>query len=127
MRTNYSLLALPSAARTATTNSPVIANRRHTGVLVVLSVTAASGTGGLTLKISGQDPTSGNYFDLLVDGSAVTATGTYAFEVNPSDGAAAQGVRAAVSRHLPSAFRVTVTHGDSSSYTYSVTATLIVG
>lgn len=125
-RTNYSVAPLPSAARTATAASPVMPNRRHTGVVVMLNISAASGTGGLTLKIRGLDPVSGNFFDLLSDGAPITATGLYVFSLNPSEGAASAGVRVAVSRHLPQEWQVQVVAGDGSSYTYSVSATLFV-
>jgi hypothetical protein len=125
-KVNYEITPLASAARTATTSSPTLLNRRHTGVLVILNVTAASGTGGLTTKVQARDPISGNWIDLVADAAAILATGTYAFEVNPSAGAASGGVRAAVARHLPQEWRITVAHGDASSYTYSVSATLMV-
>jgi hypothetical protein len=92
---------------------------------VALVVTAASGTGGLTVKIQQVDRATGNTIDLLVDGSAITATGTYGFQMALSTGAASGGVRAAVSRELPTDWQVTVAHGDSSSYTYQVNGTLL--
>ncbi len=125
-KVNYEITPLQSATRTATTSSPTLVNRRHTGVLAILNVSAASGTGGLTTKIQGKDPVSGNWIDLLADGAAILAAGTYGFELNPSAGAASGGVRAAVARHLPQEWRVTVAHGDGSNYTYSVSATLMV-
>lgn len=118
-------LLLASAARTATTSSPALRNRYHRGIHLVLDVTAASGTGGLTLKVQQVDRDTGKTVDLLVDGSAITATGTYGFQMALSEGAAGNGIRAAASRALPTDWQVTVTHGDTSSYTYSLSATLL--
>jgi hypothetical protein len=118
-------LLLVSAARTATTVTPALRNRWHKGISLVLVVTAASGTGGLTLKIQQVDRATGNTVDLLVDGSAITATGTYGFQMALSEATAGNGIRAASSRQLPTDWQVTVTHGDASSYTYQLNATLM--
>jgi len=111
-------LLLPSAARTATTASPVLRNRRHRGIQVVLVVTAASGTGGLTIHIQQVDRDSGNAIDLAVDAAVITATGTYGFQMAP-------GAGSATPLYLPTDFQVEVAHGDGSSYTYSLSCTLL--
>lgn len=123
-RCNFGMACLPSAARTATTTWVAPENKRHAGVLVILNVTAASGTGGLTLHIQDLDPISGNAIDVLVDTAAITANGTYAFELNPAEGTAGNGVRIASSRRLSRDWQIKIAVGDSSSYTYSVSATL---
>ena len=111
-------LLLPSAARTATATSPVLRNRRHRGVQLVLVVTAASGTGGLTIHIQQVDRDSGNAIDLAVDGNTITATGTFGFQMAP-------GASASTPLFLPTDWQVQVVHGDGSSYTYSLNATLL--
>jgi hypothetical protein len=111
-------LLLASAARTATTTSPVLRNRRHRGLQLVLNVTVASGTGGLTLHIQQVDRDTGNAIDLAVDSTTVTATGTYGFQMAP-------GAGSATPLYLPTDWQVEVVHGDASSYTYSLSATLL--
>ena len=120
-------LLLASAARTATATSAVLRNRWHKGVHLVLVVTAASGTGGLTLHLQQVDRDTGNTIDLLVDSAAITANGTYAFQMALSEGAAAgpPALRGAISRQLPTDWQCQVTHGDGSSYTYSLSAVLL--
>ncbi len=124
MGTNYRVILLASAARTAAATPVKQINRRHASVLVTLSVTAASGTGGLTLSIRGYDPVSGNTISLLTDAAAITATGTYAFLLGPWGMTTPDALRAAEGCNLPRDWDVNVAHGDGSSYTYSVAATL---
>jgi len=118
-------LLLASAVRTGTTSSVALRNRWHRGIGLVLVVIAASGTGGLTVHIQQVDRDTGNTVDLLVDTAAITATGTYGFQMALAEGAAANGIRAAASRQLPTDWQVTVAHGDGSSYTYSLSALLL--
>ena len=126
-RNNMDQTALASAARTATTSSADITNYNGRGVMVFLNVTAASGTGGLTLTIQAKDPVSGNYFNLNANPSAVTSTGNgTVYIVYPSTLTAAGNVTQSTQAVLPRTFRITVTHGDASSYTYSVGASIIL-
>ena len=113
-----------SAARTtAQTGSTMINAENAKGILVHLDVTAASGTGGLTLAVKGIDPVSGNATALLTAGAAVTATGTKSYLLYP--GASGGSVTTAVSGALPYKYRVDVAVGDASSNTYSVGYTLL--
>jgi hypothetical protein len=121
----FEMAPFASAARTATTTVTMPLNRRHSGAHLIVNVTAASGTGGLTLHVREKDPISGNKLDLLVDGTPITAIGTYLFIVAPSTAPASGSVRAAVSRHMPQAWEIQVVAGDSSSYTYSISATML--
>ncbi len=114
---------LVSAARTATTDSTDQNNGYARGVLVHLNVTAASGTGGLTVRVQAKDPVSGAYVSLNAAPAVVTAVGTFAYLLYP--GAGAGGLTQATSGGLPRTWRVQVTHGDASSYTYSVGAVLL--
>ncbi len=125
-RANTERTLLASAARTATTSSADVTNFNGRGLQVLLNVTAASGTGGLTLTIQGKDPVSGNYYNLNANPTAITATGLTVYEVYPGVGAAGGGVTQRTSASLPRTFRVTVTHGDASSYTYSVGTSLLL-
>jgi hypothetical protein len=126
MSRHYDAILLPSAARTAAPTVPNWRNRRHVGIQLSLNVTAASGTGGLTVHIQATDrDTGGAAADLLVDGTAITAIGTYLFRLSPLEAAASAGERLAVARELPVDWLVAVAHGDGSSYTYSLRATFL--
>lgn len=115
---------LPNAARTATTNSPVQTNYNARGVLVTLNVTAASGTGGLSLRIQVQDPVSGTFFNYNATPTAVTATGMYSYLVYPGvSGGFTTQLSPVV---LPRTWQISVSHGDGTSYTYSVGYQLIL-
>jgi hypothetical protein len=111
---------LPSAARTATTTSAISKDAGQQCIRVYLSITAASGSGGLTVFIRGYDLASGVAAKMNAGAAAILATGIYVYELMPNDAAAVGDVKETVGRPLPCAWDVQVTHGDSSSYTYSV-------
>jgi hypothetical protein len=91
------------------------------GARFYLNVTAVSGTGGLTFHLRAYDPASGSTITLASDGSAITATGLYVFEIWPSGTTTAAGNRRlALQLMLPLNYDVNITVGDSSSYTYSL-------
>ncbi len=121
---NQELTLLPSAVRSATIATPDQVNYNWRGVLVWLNITAASGTGGLTLRVQGKDPASGSYFSLHAAPAAVIATGMQVYALYPgvTGGAVSQPTQIV----LPRTWRVQVTHGDASSYSYSVGASLVV-
>jgi hypothetical protein len=125
-RNNTAGTLLPSAARTATTSSTQQTNYNARGVIVTLNVTAASGTGGLTLRIQGVEPVTGNVYSINNAPTAVTTPGLSAYVVYP--GATASGSVAQVTGGvpLPRTWQVTVYVGDSSSYTYSVGYSLVL-
>jgi len=111
---------LASATRTSTTTSPNMTNKNAKGILVSLNVTVASGTGGLQVVIRGHDPVTGTVYWLNALPVAVVATGINVYEVCPAVNTAASGVKQRTSGELPRTWSVSVIHGDSSSYTYSV-------
>ena len=115
---------LGSATRTATVSSDtqrVDETMNSDAQLVVfLNVSAASGTGGLTLTIEGLDPVSATWFRMLT-GAGLITTGKRAYVLGPGSSAtAAADITGAVPAPVPESWRVTVTHGDASNYTYSV-------
>jgi len=125
-RNNQASNILPSAARTAGVDTATQINYNARGVIVFLVVTAASGSGGLSVAIQGADQ-AGNFVTLHTIAAAITATGTYAYELYPGVVATAPGnLKLSWSGALPRSWRVEVTVGDSSSYTYSVNASLIL-
>lgn len=115
----YVQVQAKGTTKTATWTSPTYEAKTEAGILVVLDVTAASGTGGLTLRINAHDQASSQAVALNAAPTAVTGTGTTSYALYPF-GAVAGNVTQATSFYLPRMFSITVTHGDSSSYTYSV-------
>lgn len=117
---NFAATALASASRGLTTTSSAdLTSYNATSIIVILNVTAASGTGGLQIRIQAKDSISGNYANLNAAPTAITTTGTFVYVLGPSP--TAQGdVQQATSGRLSRTFRITVTGGDTSSYTYSV-------
>lgn len=110
--------ALANAARTATANSADITNVNCRGLSVWLNVLLASGTGGLTVRVQAKDPTSGQYYPINTAPAAIITTGIFLHAVYP--GAAGGALTQTTGQPVPRTFRVQVTHGDASSYTYSV-------
>lgn len=125
-RNNTQHTLLVSGARSSSTNTPYTANFNATGVHVVLKITASSGTGGLLIKIIGQT-TSGAIYQMNVTPPAVTAIGTYAYELYPgSSGLTTPEIMQRTSGSLPRIWNVYVSHLDASSYTYSLEANVIL-
>jgi hypothetical protein len=116
---------LPAATRTATATAADQTNANGRGVILYLDVTAASGSGGLTVQIQGKDPSSGKYKQLNVNPTAVVAAGTTAVALYPG-ASTTGGLAQATAQALPRTWRVVVSHGDASSYTYSLGYSLIV-
>jgi len=122
-RNNIQGTLLASAARTATTMSANQTNYNARGLHVTLDISVASGTGGLQIRAQGIDIASGNFYSLNGAPTAIVATGTYDYEFYPGVSGVVAGsnnVNGRSSTSLPRIWRLTVTHGDASSYTYSV-------
>jgi len=119
-RNNFEGIALASAARTANTASADLISYNSIGIIAVLNVTAASGAGGLQVRVQGKDPVSGNYYNLNDNPTAVTATGIYNYQMWPGNSSTNTGSTRSHSGVLARTFRIFVIHADSSSYTYSV-------
>ena len=113
---------LASAERTATTNTDDISVPGGIrGVRVVIDVTAITDTPSVVPKIRAKDALSGQYIDLL-EGAAITGTGTTALVVYPGTAAVANEV---ADLPLGSIFRVSLEHADTDAITYSVAADLV--
>lgn len=110
-----------SAARTATPTAVTVACGRYNWLRVVIDVTAIAATPSVVCTIDGLSPLSGKYYNLLT-AAAVTATGTTVLKVGPG-----LPVTANVSANdvLPDTIRITMTHGDADSITYTVAAELM--
>jgi hypothetical protein len=120
-------ILLASAARTAAVASAKQVDAVEQYARVYVNVTAASGAGGLTCQFRGYDRVSGSAVALSTGGAAITATGLYVFEMMPNAQDAAGSVKETVGRMLPYQWDFQITVGDSSSYTYSVSAEVLPG
>lgn len=120
-RGNYGATILTGAARTATTNSDDQINYNNKGVQVIVNVTAGTGL-LLTPNIQGKDPMSGNYYNLL-QGVTITGTGTYVFHLYPG---ISEIANQKVNACLPKTWRISVTHDNANSATYSVGGNFIL-
>lgn len=121
-RNNTEETILASAARTATTNSADFTNYNSKGAQFIVDVTAIAATPSITVNIQGKDPVSSNYYTLLTS-VAISTVSTTILKVYPGIGAVANS---AASDILPRTFRVSVTHADADSITYSIGAALVV-
>ena len=112
----------PSAARTATPTPDTHRSwRLERGGHFVIVVTAVTATPSVVPTIEGYDATSDTWYPVLI-GVAITATGTTVLKVYPGIAAA---TNACASDMLPQSWRVTMTHADADSITYSVSANLV--
>lgn len=124
IRNNAEFTLLASGVRNANAISAFQPNVNSKGLHLILSVTNASGTGGLIVAIQGIDPTSGNPYGLNTALAAIIANGTYTYELYPSS--SGTGFSQKISGVLPRTFRVLITHGDGSNYTYSLGCSMIL-
>lgn len=122
VRNNTEETILASAARTATVNSADFTNYNAKGLHVIVNVSALSATPSITPIIQGKDPISGTYYDIL-EGLPITTTGINILKVYPGISAV---VNASASDILPRTYRVSMTHADTDSITYSVAGALIL-
>lgn len=122
---NTSATLLASAARTSSTQSADQTNASCKSVVVFLNVTSAAGTGGLTVRILGKDPASGNYFLLNAAPTVVNSIGQYGFVLGPGCVSSGGSIWQTTATVLPLAWAVQVAHSDSSSYTYSLAASVV--
>lgn len=116
MGRNLSGTLLASAARTATTSSADQTNYNAKGVRVFINVTVDAAAASVVPTITVKDPVSGVYTAILT-GAAITATGHTVLTVYPGATVAA-GVT--LSTALGKTWRVTMTHADTDSMTYSI-------
>lgn len=120
-RLNNNVTVLASAARTTATDSAAQVNYSNRGAHFIINVTAYT-AGSITPSIQGQDPVSGEWYDVLV-GLAMVATGIQILKIYPGIGEIVNG---AASDILPRDWRVHIAVSTADSVTYSVGATLIL-
>lgn len=102
-----------SAARTATSSATMLTD--STEGLFYIDVTAASATPSVVFTIAGESP-SGTVYTVLAS-AAITGVGMTVLRVSPQLTAAANTIAKDM---LPQAIKVTATHADADSITYSM-------
>jgi hypothetical protein len=103
-----------SAARTATSESTIVCNR-SSGIFFI-NVTAVTATPSVVFTIAGVDPASSATYTIL-QSAAITGTGLTVLRICTHLTAAANTVAKDL---LPQALKITATHADTDSITYSV-------
>lgn len=124
-RGNTSGILLASAARTATISTDDQINYNAKGVRVTLDVTAIADSPSIVLALEIKDEASGRY-EKVMECPAVTAEGTHTYILYPGVGTAVDDVVVTRSYPLERTWRVTVTHANANSITYSVGYALIL-
>jgi hypothetical protein len=125
---NQDVPLLVSAQRNATVSSADQSNRTGRGLMIYVNVTTASGTGGLNVCLYGKDTQESNqYFELASYGnsSPIKTTGQFAYCWYP--GSTSTGTLGGTGANvLPATWRLTVVANDSSNYTYSLSASVVL-
>lgn len=107
-------IVFASAARTATVS--VTMSTQCLGGVFIIDCTAVTATPSVVFTIAGVDPASDKAYTILAS-AAITGTGTTVLRIHPSFTAAANTIAKDV---LPQALKITATHADADSITYSV-------
>lgn len=109
-----------SAARTATPTAVEVNTRRFRTLVIVLDATAITSTPSITIAIDRKDNSSGKYINILTS-AAIATVSTNTIRVGLG-----LPVTANVSANepLPNVVRITVTHGNANSITYTCSAHL---
>lgn len=111
---------LPSTAQTAlTVNSTDQSNFNYKGGHFIITVTAYT-SGTYTPHIQGKDPSTGQYYDILV-GSGISAIGTNVIKIYPGIGTSANAASPDI---LPSVWRVQLIGTSTPAMTIQVDAFL---
>ena len=118
---NEDIEILTSAARTSTVTTD-FENKTFRGAKFVVDVTAISGSAEITVKIEGKDSVSEKTFTIL-ESSAINATGTTVLTIHPGISDVANEKASDI---LPRNVKVTVTHANADSITYSVSALMVL-
>jgi len=113
--------ALPSLARTASTNSGDLKNNDFKSAHIIIDVTAVTATGSLVFTVEGKDEVSGKYYTILESG-AITAVSTVVLGITPGG---QTGANLRVNDTLPLDYRISVAHANAVSMTYSVGVNLL--
>jgi hypothetical protein len=124
MARNKSVTLLASAARTATVSSAAQTNLLHRGVRVHIDQTAGTASESITPSIEVYDPVAASWTAILT-GAAITSATTAHVELKVYPGCVAVA-NLLLNEPLAFKWRVTMTHADSKSATYSVSADYLI-
>lgn len=124
LRGHHELTLLSSAARTATTTSADFTNYNCKGAIFVVDITAVPGAETVQLEVQAGNSLVTKYIP-VVSGTTQSATGTTWVILYPTTMGAASWNNYA-NGILPKTFRVKMTHSASGSFTYSVTALMLI-
>ncbi len=108
--------AYASAARTATPTAVTVSTGRYTRAAIVIDATAITATPSVVMTVHGLDPTSGSYY-LIATSAAITAISNTYLRIGPGLTSTAN---LSFGDIVPDTLRITMTHGDADSITYSV-------
>lgn len=109
-------VAFASAARTATPTAVDIDMSRHSGVILLVDVTADPASASVVFNFDGYDPIADASWTLL-DSAAVASVSHNVYDIWPGATAAAN---VAANKYVPGTLRITPVHADADSITYSV-------
>jgi len=113
----YGTTVYASAARTATPDTQEFElGTGYTGLTLVIDTTAAGTSPSTVVKVEGVDRVSGKVYGTL-SSAAITGTGTVTLSMGLSSTVAAN---ASANQAVPPVVRITATHGNSTTHTYSV-------
>ncbi len=112
MKETQSIFA--SAARTAT-SSATVPCASEAGFFYI-NVTAVTASPSVVFTIAGVDP-GGDAVHTILESAAITGTGLTVLRVNPQLTASANAIAKDM---LPAALKITATHADADSITYSM-------
>ncbi len=122
-QSNQDVTLLASAARTATTNSPDQTNPSFRGAILFVNVTSITATPSVTPSVAMKDSISAAYGTLWTATVAIAAAGAYIYLLYP--GAVNGNATEVDGIAIPRTWRLTMTHADADSITYSVSAAYI--
>lgn len=121
VRNNLDQIILTSAARVTTTSSADFINYNGKGLKVFIDTTAFTATPSVVFDIEVKDPVSGVYTSLLTSVAIIGISHTV-LTIYPGIAAVAN---VSVSDILPRTWRITATHANADSLTYSVGSSII--
>lgn len=107
---------LGSAARTATVSSADQLNNNFKGVRLFINVTALTASPSVVFTLTVKDPVSGTYTAVLTS-AAIVGTGHTVLTLYPG---ATVSAGITLSNTLGAIWRVTATHGNTDSITYTL-------
>ena len=110
---------LKSAARTATPTISVLIfnNQKLTDIHITIDATDLTLTPSVQPALQGQDPTSGKWYDLIDAISAITTISITTIKFGENTVAVANNANQGF---IPENLRLTMTHADTDSITYSI-------